>query len=977
MSRFAASTVPLLFGSALFLSSALLIVIQPMVARTLLPHLGGNAIAWNACLVFFQATLLAGYFYADLAHRFRGLRWQPLLQLTLMFVAMVLCFVGVFGDAMLAELAPRITALDSWPIVTTLSLLVVVIGMPFLALAAIGPFVQRWFAHLDHPKATDPYFLFVASNLGGLMGLIVYVVVIEPLTPLYAQWLSWKLAATALGILVFLAAFCAWLSPRSQELEPEQMPSDPDAPVVPQLIGRGPATWGRRAHWWFASAIPVALMMATTERLTLDVAPAPILWAVPLALFLLAIAQAFMRFAPVGYGPLAVRLPLHVMLGLVLAVAFGTVLIALFAAREAAVEQPFLTFACAAFFALMLLVPTVWLTALQPFVVMLIVFVDGNMFSTSLGRLNSPWFLLHLTCFYWSARVCFASLAEDRPAAPALTTYYSWIAIGGLAGGGFQLLIAPLVFRGYLEYAFLAALASTLRTAWLPYGLTDWLLGMLLARRMTMDELKSAKVRRGLAVAFDLGAALAVAMLAGLLFYARVLVTPFPPVRGNVNAFVRDAVACFNDYPLVLAVLAPVFLLARPWRCGLALTAVAVLCVVGKETQEKTTLVEQHRNAFGTLRVSDETRRMARMDRPLAKDLIERQLLQGTTLQGTSITSPKELTRMPTAYYHRKGPVGQVMQAIEWFPNRDRNFKDNDADFWLRQNVDNSKDDVRIITSLIGHGAAPGLAPLPVEALAAAWSEPPFAFVGLGTGTLFAYARPFQIVDAYELDPAVIDLSMRTSPAFPYFKAAKERGAFADIIQGDARRNLARSRCDGFYDAIFVDAFNSNAIPTHLLTQEAIELYFQKLSAEGILCIHVSNRHLDLKAVLDKIAQKLKVPMFEIRANDSNPDIALAASHWVFLTRNETVRRKWTAFGLVDQPGVVGARPGVPERTPHLLWTDEHASVLAAVRPGAGWTNLIQAMLIVILFFSVFLGMIEIVFATLPRFDEPKTPTET
>jgi hypothetical protein len=217
MSAFAVMWAPLLFGCALFLSAALLFVVQPMVGRTLLPHLGGTPLAWSACLVFFQATLLAGYVYADLAHRFRGLRWQPLIHLVLLLSAIILSFVGVFGDGMLLAVAPRLESLESWPIVTTFCLLFVVVGAPFFALSAVSPLVQRWFAHLDHPKSSDPYFLFVASNLGALSGLVIYVLLIEPAVPLYAQWLSWKMAALALAMLLFLTALVAWRSPRSRE----------------------------------------------------------------------------------------------------------------------------------------------------------------------------------------------------------------------------------------------------------------------------------------------------------------------------------------------------------------------------------------------------------------------------------------------------------------------------------------------------------------------------------------------------------------------------------------------------------------------------------------------------------------------------------------------------------------------------------------------------------------------------------------
>src|ERR1019366_1222416 len=126
------------------------------------------------------------------------------------------------------------------------------------------------------------------------------------------------------------------------------------------------------------------------------------------------------------------------------------------------------------------------------------------------------------------------------------------------------------------------------------------------------------------------------------------------------------------------------------------------------------------------------------------------------------------------------------------------------ADFWIRQNPDNAKGDARLAVSLIGMAG-------PFEQLVATWSQPPIAIVGLGTGSLYTYARPYQWADAYVLDPAIIALSTQDPPVFHYFQSAQKRGVNGKIIPGDARRSLARSERDGFYHVLFVDAFNSDA----------------------------------------------------------------------------------------------------------------------------------------------------------------------
>jgi hypothetical protein len=971
MSSFAVMWSPLLFGFALFLSSALLFLVQPMLGRTLLPHLGGNPIAWNACLVFFQTTLLAGYLYADLIHRFRGLRWQPWLQLLLMAIATTLCFVGVFGDGLLLELAPRLESLESWPIVSTLCLLVVVIGLPFFALAAVSPLVQRWFAHLDHPKSSDPYFLFVASNLGGLTALVIYPLLIEPFSPLYAQWMSWKLAVAALGVLLFLTALCAWQSPRSPEMEPTEKPSDPNAPLVPHLIGRGPATWGRRCYWFFASAIPVGLLMGTTDFLTVDVAPAAILWTVPLALYLIAFSQAFARFSPLEQSSFYLKLSIHVGIGFIAALVAIILTIALLSADQprfqngVAVmdgESVGVVVAAGLFFVMLLLVPFSWVWVLQPISALAVVFLQANI--TRRSGMNPGMILLYLSCFYLSVRLCLGMLALDRPAAPALLTYFNWIGLGGLCGGLFQLLLAPLLFRrDYLEYSLFAALACTLRAAWFPHGLTDWLLCMTLFPKNKDETQPTSTLPGWIAFVFDIGFALVVTV-----FTAVVLM-------------MRSARFLVSDFPLVLALAAAIFLFARPKRFGLALTAVVALCWIGQDSQRTDeTQVVQRRTSFGIMRVAEKRQefrlRGGDWGNPVPPRYTERYLMHASTHHGSCIIEPPEMLRYPTTYYHRKGPVGQVMRNLEWFPEPAQNLRQNGADFWLQRNRDNTKDDARIAAALVGMMTAPlGTSPLPLEPIVTAWSEPPFACVGLGVGSLLTYAHPYQWVDSYELDPAIIALSTdvapdQKTPVFHYVQSAEKRGVNAKIIAGDARRSLSKSGREGFYHVIFVDAFNSDAVPVHLLTKEAIEIYFQKLVPDGAVCFHTSNRYVDLASVLENIARDLKLANVTLRAQPAmgNDEPGYFASEWVVLARTPEALRKWTAseaFDRRDDPNM--PRPQPPRVSAKLIWTDEHASLLSAVRPGLGWPSMIYGILILILFFGVFLGLVEMTYATMSR----------
>ncbi|HZZ78256.1 MAG TPA: hypothetical protein VFE62_07040, partial [Gemmataceae bacterium] len=372
--------LPVLFGFTLFFSSALLFLVQPMIGRTLLPHLGGNPLAWSACLVFFQATLLAGYVYADSLHRFRGVRWQPILQTVLLLVAAALCLIGLAGDGMLRFLAPRLDLLDSWPVLNMLALLVVGIGFPFLVLAAVGPLVQRWFAQTAHPRASDPYFLFVASNLGGIAALVLYPLVVERFTPMWVQWLLWKIGLAALALLLLGLAVCVWRSRANPEFEPPAPSDDPNTPATPILVGRGPATWPRRIYWLIAAALPVALMMSVTDYLTLDVSPIPLFWAAPLGLYLIAFSQAFARCAPVANGGFVLKLILHILYGILfLGALVATVIAAM--SRSLDFNGPdgvVFGFACLVTLT-MLLMPSSWLRIVQPISVVIVVLTQANM----------------------------------------------------------------------------------------------------------------------------------------------------------------------------------------------------------------------------------------------------------------------------------------------------------------------------------------------------------------------------------------------------------------------------------------------------------------------------------------------------------------------------------------------------------------------------------------------------------------------
>ncbi len=958
MSSLAAGWLTLLFGFALFLNAALLTVMQPMVGRTLLPHLGGNALAWNASLVFFQASWLFACIYVAVIHRTKFLRWRPWLQFLLVVLAILLLFIGVVGDSSLGEFAGRLNTLDRYPILSTFALLIVTISVPFLLLASTGPMLVRWFAHVDHPKASDPYFLLIASNLGGLTALAIHPLLIEPNVPLYAQWLAWKIALIALAVLLLVTAIVLWRLPRNAEMEPAEH-------ATPMIGERGSATWMRQAYWLFASAVPVALMMAAGDYLTLDVAPAPVLWAVPFALYLLAFGQAFGRVAIFDSERRLVSRVLQFKLAAAWLIVLAWLVYHMVDQSPWSLqEKPIITTLCGYAFFLMLLTPSHWLTVVQPLAAVAAVLVQANLFR--FPGMRTPNILVNVAFCYLSMRLCLDMLARDRPAAESQTRYHVGIALGGLAGGVFQLFIAPWVFRwGYLEFAFLIALASMLRRPWLAGGLLDSLVGRLVLAKPNADAEEPQPARRRITLASDLAVPLIVMAIAIGLFFIRFTMKPEPI---STSRALRLFLSLLFDFPLLIALLLALILIARPVRFGLALAGIVLFSWIGRHGNTDDKRITQNRNRFGIHKV---------VERKFSEqkfEYVERQLHQGNVLQGSAIVSPARLERYPTTYYHRGGPAGRIMQRLHWFSRVVWNIKDGrEPRFWTHDNPDNTADDVRLAASVIGANAAfvSGLS-FPSAPLACAWSEPPFAVVGMGTGTLFAYAHPYQLVDAFELDPAIVGMSTETPATFHHFQKALDRGVSASITLGDGRRALAKPGRERFYQAIFVDVFNSNAIPPHMVTMEAIEDYFHSLAPEGVVCIHVSNRHVELDKVLHQNAQKLGIAFQLVKASLPQ-DVRIAGfsnSNWILLTRNAEILKKWLDAGQMEHFELPNRNDGL-RLSSDYFWTDELISPLSVLRSEDRWGTFIVTMLTILIFFGFFYGFVEMLVALLAAEKKP------
>lgn len=277
-----------LFAATLFLSAWLLFCVEPMVAKMLLPLLGGVPSVWNACLVFFQGALLGGYLFALVSLKALGPRRQAVVQTVL--VALPLLVLPIFIDE---NLAARFAKFG--PVGQVLAILTVGVGLPFFALSTIGPTLQRWFSTTKTLGAHDPYFLYAASNLGSLGALLAYPVIFEPRMGLHAQASAMRWGYWGLAVLVGACAVATWRAEKREEHEAKT-----SAPIDAK----------RRLRWVFLAAVPSAYLVAVTAHITTDVAPTPLLWTLPLAAYLLTFVLVFAQKIKIPHAKVVRFFPL-------------------------------------------------------------------------------------------------------------------------------------------------------------------------------------------------------------------------------------------------------------------------------------------------------------------------------------------------------------------------------------------------------------------------------------------------------------------------------------------------------------------------------------------------------------------------------------------------------------------------------------------------------------------------------------------
>lgn len=267
------------FVSALFSSAALIFMLQPLFARMVAPLLGGSPAVWNTSMVFFQAALLVGYLYAHLLQRVLHVRRQVAVHGTLLVMA-----------ALVLPLAPS-TALGTpnvqQPALWLLGVLALSVGAPYVVASATAPLLQAWYTRTGRPDAQDPYFLYGASNLGSLLGLLAYPVLVEPMVGLATQRIAWSWGYAVVAGMVLLSGALVLARPASRTDRVrliEVTASAQDGPM-----------WRQRLFWMAAAAAPSSLLVGATQHIVTDIASAPFLWVPPLALYLLTFVVAFRK----------------------------------------------------------------------------------------------------------------------------------------------------------------------------------------------------------------------------------------------------------------------------------------------------------------------------------------------------------------------------------------------------------------------------------------------------------------------------------------------------------------------------------------------------------------------------------------------------------------------------------------------------------------------------------------------------------
>jgi len=372
-----------LYAATLFISALLMFVLQPLFGKLLLPLLGGSPAVWNTCMVFYQSVLFLGYGYAHMLSSYLPVHRQVLVHGVLLLVSFVALPVALPHDLT----PPNAGNPTFW----LLWVLLLAIGLPFFVVSTTAPLMQKWFAQIGHRNSNDPYFLYAASNSGSLLALLAYPFLLEPNIGLAGQKSYWSVGFVLLCLLVAGCAAVLWQNRQTVQLGAKQSPA------------AAPLSWSKQLYWLALAFVPSSLLLGLTNFISTDIASVPLLWIIPLTLYLLSFVLVFAQWND-WLHPLMVRL-------------------------QALFLVPFIAYA----------------------------FINPA---------DLPYWMylvLHLIAFFFAIMVCHGELAKQRPPTEHLTRYYLVMSFAGMLGGLFNTFAAPVLFNGVYEYPIMIIAALLLR----------------------------------------------------------------------------------------------------------------------------------------------------------------------------------------------------------------------------------------------------------------------------------------------------------------------------------------------------------------------------------------------------------------------------------------------------------------------------------------------------------------------------------
>lgn len=495
----------------------------------LLPILGGSPSVWNTAMVFYQAALLGGYLYAHLISKVKSIKVQFLVHGVLLLLPLLVLPL-YYGQNLKP---PTSQSPVGWMLLT----MATTVGLPFFVLSASSPLVQRWFNRLG---GKDPYFLYAASNVGSFVGLLTYPFFVEPKLGVHQQSSYWTAGFIGL-VLLFTLTMVFGLRKGSETIEEAE-----DA--KPETI-----SWQRRLRWLFLAFVPSSHFIGVTTFLTSDIASMPLLWVIPLAIYLLSMILVFAKKPPIPHKFIVTVAP-FVLAGLVFLVA-----------------------------------------------------VPKSSYSTQIADFltHQRLFGMHLIFLFFGNMLCHGELAKDRPKPVHLTEFFLIMSCGGVLGGIFNALVAPVLFVKVIEYTLILAVVGTTIPARVK-GFTHRLL------------------------AFDIF----IPCLIFISVYGAILLERQYGLGSRNLSFV---------FLMAVGTLASLLCLARPLRFGLALVAILLL---GNYTRPQKQILFEGRSFFGVHKVE--------------KNGQTHSFMNGTILHGRQTFLP-EYENRPNTYYHYDGPLKEIL----------------------------------------------------------------------------------------------------------------------------------------------------------------------------------------------------------------------------------------------------------------------------------------------------------------------------